>query len=71
MDSVGPSLKFWLMSFIMPTDKFDPAYKHLGMVLSKAGYAIQPGHVVYNRASHPDEWSRWLRNGPDCESFDG
>ncbi len=66
MDSVGPSLKFWLMSFIMPTDKFDPAYKHLGMVLSKAGYAIQPGQVVDNTEASRrlyEHGQRWLRQG--------
>lgn len=48
MDSVLPSLTFWLMGLFMPTHKFDPAYKHLGIVLSRAGYAIQPGQVVDN-----------------------
>jgi hypothetical protein len=48
MDSVQPSLKFWFMSLLMPTEKFDPAYKHLGMVLGRAGYEIQPGQIVDN-----------------------
>jgi len=68
IDSVRPSLKFYLMSLLMPTRKFDPAYKHLGMVLAKAGYQIQPGQVVDNtdasRALYR-EARAWLRAGDD------
>jgi hypothetical protein len=66
MDSVQPSLKFWLLSWFMPTQKFDPAYKHLGMVLSKAGYTIRPDQVVDNTDASRrlyEEGQRWLRGG--------
>lgn len=63
IDSVLPSLKFWLMSWFMPTAKFDPAYRNLAMVLSRAGYTIEPGQVVDNtegsRALY-EEGQRWL-----------
>lgn len=48
IDSTSPSIAFWLASFFMNTDDFDPAFKHLGMVLSRAGYKIHPGQVVDN-----------------------
>ena len=48
MDSVGPSLRFWLISFFMNEDAFDPAYRYLGVSLSRKGYPIQPGQVVDN-----------------------
>jgi hypothetical protein len=70
MDSVGPSLKFWLLSFLLPTHKFDPAYKHLGLVLNKAGYDIQPGQVVDNTdASRKlyQEGQDWLHEHPGTD----
>lgn len=65
MDSVGPSLRFWLMSRLMPTDRFDPAYRYLGMALSKAGYPVQPGQVVDNTQTSRDLYAqgqRWLQS---------
>jgi len=63
IDSVLPSLRFWLMGLFMPTGKFDPAYKHLGMVLEKAGFEIQPDQVVDNTAAARalyEEGQAWL-----------
>lgn len=64
IDSVLPSFKFWLLSLFMDTDEFDPAYKFLGMMLTKAGYPIQAGQVVDNtdaaRALYANG-QQWLR----------
>lgn len=68
MDSVLPSLRFWFMSLLMPTGKFDPAYKHLGMVLGRAGYEIQPGQVVDNTDACTklyQQAQRWLHKESD------
>ena len=48
MDSVLPSLKFWLMSWFIDTSEFDPAYKFLGAALEVQGFPIQPGQIVDN-----------------------
>ncbi len=64
MDSVQPSLRFWLLSRLMPTGRFEPSYRHLGVVLKKLGYAIQPGQVSdYTPASQAlyAEGQRWLQ----------
>lgn len=61
MDSVGPSFRFWLMSFFLDTDKFDPAYKHLGAAMEAQGYEILPGQIV----DHSDESRALYREGQD------
>lgn len=48
MDSVGPSLRFWLIGFFMNEDAFPPAYRYLALSLSQKGYSIQPGQIVDN-----------------------
>ncbi|EIT70595.1 nuclear transport factor 2 family protein [Hydrocarboniphaga effusa] len=48
MDSVGPSLRFWLIGFFIDEDAYDPAYRYLALSLSQKGYAIQPGQIVDN-----------------------
>ncbi len=61
LDSVGPSFQFWLMSFFLDTDKFDPAYKYLGAAMEAQGYEVQPGQIV----DHTDESRALYREGQD------
>lgn len=66
MDSVVPSLKFWLMSLFMDTDKFDPAYRFLAFGLESQGFPIQPGQVVDNTEESRElyqEGQDWLHAG--------
>jgi len=64
MDSVTPSLRFWLLRKLISTAAFDPAYRHLGVVLARAGFPVRPGQVVDNteaaRALYADG-RHWLR----------
>lgn len=63
MDSVSPSLRFWFMSWFIDTDKFDPAYKHLGAALESQGFAVLPGQVVDNTEESRklyEEGQNWL-----------
>lgn len=50
MDSVVPSIKFWLMSWFIDTDKFSPEYKFLGAALESQGFPIKSGQIVDNTA---------------------
>ena len=64
MDSVLPSLRYWLLGLLMPTGQYDPAYKHLALALSKQGYEIKPGQVVDQSESSAKlyaEGQAWLR----------
>jgi len=65
MDSVMPSLRFWLMSWFVDTETYDPAYKFLGAALAMQGYTIEP-QVVDNtdeaRALYA-EGHTWLQEG--------
>ena len=66
MDSVLPSLEFWLMSLFMDTDDHDPSYRFLALALDAQGYPIQPGQVVdHTREAQElfDEGQRWLAAG--------
>jgi len=66
MDSLLPSLKFWIMSWFIDTDKFDPAYQFLGAALEGQGFPVQPGQIVDNtdasRALY-QEGQDWLHAG--------
>jgi len=63
MDSVQPSLRFWLIGLFISKDTFHPAYRYLGLSLSQKGYAVQPGQIVDNSdESHAlySEGRQWL-----------
>jgi hypothetical protein len=64
IDSVRPSLRFSLLSRLLPTAGFDPAYRNLGVVLKKAGFDVVPGQVVeYSPAATAlhEHAQRWLK----------
>lgn len=66
IDSVVPSLRFWLMSRFIDTSKFHPAYKFLGASLEKQGFPVQPGQIVDNTDESRTlyrEGQAWLHNG--------
>ncbi|AWZ00301.1 SnoaL-like domain protein [Rhodobiaceae bacterium] len=62
MDSVLPSLRFWLMSWFVDTETYDPAYKFLGGALAMQGYAIGPQIVDNTNESRAlyAEGQAWL-----------
>ena len=63
LDSVEPSLIFWFKSLWMDTRQFDPAYKYLGFMLGKSGFAVQPGQYVDNTEATQklyEEGRTWL-----------
>ena len=65
MDTVLPSFRFWLMSWFIDTETYDPAYKFLGSALAMQGYTIGQ-QVVDNtdqsRALYA-EGQTWLHEG--------
>lgn len=66
LDSIEPSLVFWWRSLWMNTSEYDPAYKYLGFMLKKTGFAVQPGQYVDNTPKTQklyDEGSAWLAAG--------
>lgn len=70
LDSVEPSLMFWFKSLLMDTRQFDPAYKYLGFMLGKSGFAVQPGQYVDN--TEPTnrlyaEGKAWLAEAPTLQ----
>lgn len=46
MDSVFPSLRFWLISFFLPTKKYNSSYMFLGLALENQGYDIKPNQIT-------------------------
>lgn len=65
IDSVFPSIRYWLMSWFLNTDDFDPAYKFLGAAMSQQGYTVDPQVVDKTDESRAlyAEGQAWLREG--------
>ncbi|MBS4089815.1 nuclear transport factor 2 family protein [Pseudomonas rustica] len=70
LDSIEPSLVFWFKSLWMDTSQFDPAYKYLGFMLGKSGFAVQPGQYVDNTEPTRQlyaEGKSWLAETPTLQ----
>jgi hypothetical protein len=67
MDTVLPSFRFWLMSWFIDTETYDPAYKFLGGALAMQGYTIGPQVVDNTDASRAlyAEGQIWVHEGSE------
>lgn len=65
IDSVYPSIRFWVMSWFLNTDDFHPAYKFLGAAMSQQGYTVHPQVVDKTDESRAlyAEGQSWLNDG--------
>lgn len=68
IDSVTPSIRYWLLSMAVPGGKYEPAYRNLGFVLERQGYEVKPGQVVDNTEAARrlyEQGLRWLAGGQE------
>lgn len=65
IDSVFPSIRYWVMSWFLNTDDFNPAYKFLGAAMSQQGYTVDPQVVDKTEEARAlyAEGQAWLHEG--------